>query len=273
MSAFEKSHAVILVESEGRNENTSSSPTNFIYQLTYPVKFFKRSRNKQYFVRVENIRIPVSFYNINSNYDTFGWTGSATGAVSFDGDDFDHGNYTIDELIAEVQTQMNVLDNNTYTITYNEITQKVNIASTGTEDISTLVGDGWRTLGFDLTETITGASNVDGTNVAYTNTTRHLKLSIDSMNSGNVYTNTTSGNKTTNIQPVMVEIPITQTRNEFVFYDNHDGYKIKMPNIPSVNDFRVKLLDPENNIVDLNNVPWGFSVVFYELNISPWLNK
>ncbi len=160
-------HSVIIVEDEGRNEGTSRSRTNFIYQLTQPVNFYKRGKNYEYYVRIENVRIPISFYNINTNYNTFGWTGSATGVVSFD---ITLGNYTIDELIAEVQVQMNLLDTNTYTITYDEITQKVNIASDGVENVSTLVGDGWRTLGFgDLTETITGASNTDGNNVAYTN--------------------------------------------------------------------------------------------------------
>ena len=84
---------------------------------------------------------------------------------------------------------MNLLDNNTYTITYDEITQKVNIASDGVEDVATLVGNGWRTLGFDLTETITGAGSMDGTNVAYTNTVRHLRLHVDNVQSNNVYCN------------------------------------------------------------------------------------
>ena len=259
-------HSVIIVEDEGRNENTSTSRTDFIYQLSQPVKFYKRGKNYEYYARIENIRIPISFYNINSNFDTFGWTGSVTGVVSFD---ITNGNYTIDELIAEVQVQMNLLDTNTYTITYDEITQKVNIASDGVENVSTLVGDGWRTLGFDLTETITGASNVDGVNVAYTNTARHLRLFVNNITSNNVYANTTEGaDKQTNLQRVSVVIPITETRNEFQFYDNHDGYMIKLPNMSSINELDVKLTDANGNTLDLNNVPWGFEVVVYKLKKS-----
>ncbi len=257
-------HSVVVVEDEGRNENSSSSRTNFKYQLTQPVNFFKRGRDYEYYVRIENVRIPISFYNINSNFDDFGWTGSATGVVTFA---ITQGNYTIDELIAEVQVQMNLLDTNTYTITYDEITQKVNIASDGVENVSTLVGDGWRTLGFNLTETITGASNTDGVNVAYTNTVKHLKLIVNNITSNNVYSNdfsASSGVKQTNLQRVSLEIPITQTRNEFQFYDNHDGYFIKLPSMSSISELDVKLVDAENNVLDLNEVPWGFSLVVYK---------
>ncbi len=261
---FYRVHSVIIVEDEGRNEGTSTSRTDFIYQLTHPVNFYKRGKNYEYYARIENVRIPISFYNINSNFDTFGWTGSATGVVSFD---ITNGNYTIDELIAEVQVQMNLLDTNTYTLTYDEITQKVNIASDGVENVSTLVGDGWRTLGFDLTETITGASNTDGNDVAYTNTARHLRLFVNNITSNNVYANTTAvgQDKQTNLQRVSIVIPITETRNEFQFYDNHDGYMIKLPNMSNIQELDVRLTDANGNVVDLNNVPWGFEVVIYKL--------
>ena len=257
-------HSVIIVEDSGRNEANSISRTNFKFQLTQPVKFYKRGRQYEYYCRIENIRIPISFYNINSNYDTFGWTGSATGVVTFD---ITNGNYTIDELISEVQVQMNLLDTNTYTITYDEITQKVNIASDGVENVSTLVGDGWVTLGFDLTETITGASNTDGVNVAYTNTIRHLKLSVDNIMSNNIYSNTfdaIDGIKQTNLQRVSINVPITAVRNEYQFYDNHDGYYIKLPNMANISDLNVRLTDAENNTLDLHEVPWGFNCVIYK---------
>jgi len=270
---FAKTHAIISVDNRGRNEGISRSATNFQYQLTQPINFTKRSKDKQYFIRIQNANIPISFYNINSNYDTFGWTGSATGAVSFN---ITHGNYTIDEIIAEVQVQMNLLDTNTYTLTYDEITQKVNIASDGVENVSALTGDGWQVLGFDLTETITGASNVDGTNVAYTNTAGQLKLIISNLVSNNVYSNeiiAREGIKHTIPQNVSLLIPITETRNEFQFYDNNDGPLIKLPGMSSIRNFNVRLSDRFNNTVDLNGVPFSFDIVIYEWNKMPWDNK
>ena len=274
---MEKLHAVIIVDSDGRNNN-SRSPTDFQFQMTQPITFYKRSKNKQYFVRVENVRIPVSFYNINSDFDTFAWDSNSIAATGFT---ITHGNYTIDELIAEIQVQMNAdsVDANTYTITYDEITQKVNIANDngGTGTIDTLTGDGWQTIGFvdGGSESIANNANLDGTNVAYTNTAQHLKILVDGVNSGNVYANeltTTNGIKNTNIQRVGLNIPVIETRNEFIFFLNHNGYKMKMPNIPTLNNFNVLLMDARNNVIDLNGVPWSFDLVFYELNTIPWGN-
>ena len=261
-------HSVVIVEDEGRNEGTSQSRTNFIYQLTQPINFYKRGKNYEYYVRIENVRIPISFYNINANYDRFDWDSNGAPATGFT---ITHGNYTIDELIAEVQIQMNAdaTDANVYTITYDEITQKVNIASDDAfGDFDTLTGDGWRALGFgDLTESITAAGSVDGNNVAYTNTARHLRLFVDNVSSNNVYANNTKfgEDKKTNLQKVSLVIPITEVRNEFQFYDNHDGYYIKLPNMSRIGDLYVKLTDANGNIVDLNDVPWGFEIVVYKL--------
>lgn len=255
-------HSVINVESDGRNENTSQGPTNFIYQLTQPVNFYKRGKHYEYFTRIENVRIPISFYNINSNYSVFNWTGSTTGAVSFT---ITYGNYTIDELIAEVQTQMNALDANTYSLNYDEIRQRVSITSDGVENITAISGNGWQTIGFDLNQTITGATTVEGNNVAFTNTAKHLKILIYNINSNNVYSNRQEGDKITNLQRVALNVPIIEVRNEYQFYENNDGYMIKLPNISTIKDLRIKLLDARGNVLDLNGVPWGCDVVFYKL--------
>ena len=263
-----KQHATIIVESD-RRALKSKSPCDFIYQLTQTIKFTKRSRDKQYFIRLENIRIPISFYNINENNNTFEWdtdpTGSGITALEEYSFDIPSGNYSIDDLIEEVEDQMNSNDsNNVYNVTYNEPTQIVNISSTGVHDLVALDGDGWRMLGFDKTETITGVSDMEGNNVAYTNTMRHLKLQIPNLVSNNVYSN--DENLQTQVQPVGVIVPITEIRNDYQFYNNHQGPLIKLSNQSSISDICVKLLDADNNVVNLNGVPFGFEVVIYEYN-------
>jgi len=142
-----KQHATIIVENKNRALK-SRSETNFIYQLTQPIKFLKRSDQKQYFIRIENVRLPVSFYNINE---------------------------------------------------FN-----------------------------------------------------------------NVYSNDSS--LVTHVQPVGVIIPITEIRNEFQFFNNHLGPLIKLSNQTTISDINIKLLDPNNNIVDIHGVPFGFEIVIYEFN-------
>lgn len=271
-----KVHAIISVDSRGRNEGVSASHTDFVYQLTQPINFYKRSDNKQYFIRCENVKIPVSFYNINSNYNVFNFTLATSGAVAIT---IDSGNYTIDELIAELETQMNVGYNTAtstalspFTISYNEITQKVSIASaSGAENVTVISGNGWRLIGFELTQTITNNTTEIATNVAYTSTSSVLKLQISNIVSNNVYSNSiVEGSfKQTNLQNVSVSIPVKEIRNEFIFIDNHMGPMIKLPNISNIKNINVRLLDVYNNVVSLNGLFFSFDLVIYEHNKSP----
>ena len=270
-----KSHAIVIVENDERNLNTSRSATDFVFQLTEPINFHKRSSNKQYFMRIENIRIPISFYNINSNFNTLTFTDAATQYTAT----VEEGNYTIDELIAELQIQMNTAHALTpYTITYDEKTQKVSITSDGTTTgITTITATNtatgavntlYKLINFDLLQTIADGGTGVATGVAYTNTAKHLRLILDNITSNNVYSNHRQSNDSiiTSRQKMSKNIVITQTRNEFQFIENNNGYYMKLPNISSLTNFRVKLQDRFNNNVELNNVPFGFEVVFYEYN-------
>lgn len=256
-----KQHATVVVESSNRALK-SRNESDFVYHLTQSVRFIKKSQNKQYFVRIENIRIPVSFYNINSNNNILTFLDAATTETAT----ISPGNYTVDELLTELQVQMNLQVAGTpYTLSYDDINQKVNIANSSanilTIDDATLLNV---IIGFDGGQTIGATSNADGNNIGYTNTMRHLKLQIPNIVSNNLYSN--DDNLITQIQPISVIIPITEIRNEFQFYSNHQGPLIKLANIMSINEINVKLLDPNNNVVLLNGVPWGFEIVFYEYN-------
>ena len=270
-----KLHVGIIVENDNRNLNTSLGATDFVWQLTQPVNFHKRSKHKQYFVRLENIRIPISFYNINANFNVFTFDDGGT--------DFTvtiaQGNYTIDELIVELQTGMNATASlTTYTITYDEKTQKVNIASDGAGGLTTITATNgadvntlFRVVGFEFLQTIPDGGNADANNVAYTNTAKHLRLVVDNITSNNYYTSIRLSDNSiqTVIQKVMVYIPITETRNEFQFIRNHQGPRIKLPNVSAITELRVRLVDALGNIVNLNGVPFGFEANFYEYNDAP----
>ena len=62
--SLEKTHAIIEIDSSDR---TSGSINDFEIILKHPIYL---NRERQYFVRIENIRLPTSFYNIDSNYNT-----------------------------------------------------------------------------------------------------------------------------------------------------------------------------------------------------------
>ena len=89
-------------------------------------------------------------------------------------------------LITELQTLLNAgtNDTNVFTLTYDEQTQKVNIAVTGGSGVVTISASDTSSvlntlripLGFDAGQTITQASNTDGNNVAYTINELNVKL-------------------------------------------------------------------------------------------------
>ena len=58
---MEKTHAILEVDSRLR-DGGSIGEFGVIFQT--PIDL---NRNRQYFMRVENVRIPTSFYNMNSN--------------------------------------------------------------------------------------------------------------------------------------------------------------------------------------------------------------
>jgi len=256
-----KQHATLVIENDNRALK-SRSPTNFLYQLTQSIKFIKKSEKKQYYCRIENIRIPISFYNINSTNNSLSFLDGVTQETAT----IAEGNYTVDELIAELQVQMNLQVTGTpYTLTYDDITQKINIANSGANVLTIQNTTNLNVIiGFDGAQTVAASGNTNGNNIAYTNTIRHLKLQISNIVSNNLYSN--DENLVTQVQPIGVIIPITEIRNEFQYYSNHQGPMIKLSNIMSVNEINVKLLDPNNNIVSLNGVPFGFEIVFYEYN-------
>ncbi len=256
-----KQHATLVIENDNRALK-SKSATDFIYLLTQSIKFIKKSDKKQYYVRIENIRIPISMYNINSTNNSLTFLDAASTETAT----IVEGNYTVDELIAELQVQMNLQVTGTpYTLTYDDITQKINIANSSANILTIQNTTNLNVIiGFDEGQTVAATGNANGNNIAYTNTMRHLKLQIANIVSNNLYSN--DENRVTQIQPIGVIIPITEIRNEFQYYSNHQGPLIKLSNIMSVNEINVKLLDPNNNVVDLNGVPFGFEIVFYEFN-------
>lgn len=267
-----KSHAVVKFDSRNRNLPSSSTNTNYEFFMNTPINFFNRSKNKQYFVRIENVKIPMSFYNVRDGYDNFNW------------DEFDgivlvphlslipHGNYSIDELASEVSAVMNAdtVNGTTYTMVYDEIKQIMTISGTGgattTINIHPDEEPNERFMAMLGVQTLVNNIPIDDTPYsisgdcsAYTNNWRYLKIFIDSLNSNNVYNNI-------GVQRIGLEVPVLVARNDYIHFDNHNGYYIKMSNMSSISNFSIKLTDSYNVVLDLRCVDWSFDLVIYEYN-------
>jgi len=180
-----KSHAVLEINSRERN---SGEVEKFRMELKQSIKLRSGVR---YLARAENIRMPIAFFQIDSNFNTFSWDeiGATTHNLSIN---IVQGSYTIQELVAELEIQMEATsassgDTNLYTITYSAFDNTVNIAFDSTSDLGTSIiiqaGTLNQSLGYlgDGTETIAITSNLDASNGAETRRKTFVNLHSSSL--------------------------------------------------------------------------------------------
>lgn len=272
-----KSHTINVLSSRDRLAGGTSS--NFRIILDSPILLNQASHVKQYFMRFENINIPLTFYNIDSNFNTFkvietdGVTPHTITIV------IDEGNYTISELIAELETQLdaNTQDANNYTLTYDITTNKITFkydAGTSTSVTVDTIDNGSTlnyALGFGIpnTDLVTDLDNnqvfVDGVGqdtlfVVNVDIKSHIHLET-----GITTKNYHRGGRKANIG---VKINMDVDRNQNKIFQNHDGALIRMNNSHTINHLEIRLVDDFGNIINLNGSDWTFDFNVYELTLD-----
>ncbi len=253
---MDKTHAIVEIDSRQRDRGTIDQ---FDLILSAPV-FLNRKR--QYFMRVENVRIPTSFYNMNSNNNQILITEDPAGTPDvLSVPVVPPGNYNESELRTTLVALLNAAtaNSNVYSITFDDITGKMTITSDVVDfQIQSITAGSTinRNLGF-LDDTYTSAtlSLVSVAHIAL-NSRRYLKLNTG-LGSNNHYTKN-------NLENVSLHIPITEGRSTIQFYDNHDGYKAKLESFHQTKQLRMSIRDADNKSVDFNGVDWSCEIVIYE---------
>jgi hypothetical protein len=273
MSAHYKSHISLELNSKDRN---SGEVNNALFHLDHQITFSQKP-SKSYWLRLENNLMPKSFYTIDSNFIVFqvleddGIGGDDTITITID-----QGNYTIIELITELESQLdsNTANANDYSLSYDDITNKVTIQYTGATSadvtIDTIANGSTlnQVLGFGKADTasITGGDNttvlVDATdseapNCVDLNTKSYIIVKSD-IASNNYY-------NTKNQQNIGVRIPMLVDRNVKQYYANDGGSLTKMNNKSALSTIRLDLEDEYGNLVDTNECDWSTEMVIYEL--------
>lgn len=252
---MDKTHAIIEIDSSLR---TSGSIENFEVILNHPVYL---NRDRQYFVRLENIKIPTSFYNINTTNNVLKITEDPAGTPDPISVTVPPGNYTESELRTTTIALLNTatLNANTYSMTFDSITGKITITTDTTEFFVDSITNGSvlnPAFGFnDAQNTSTSLSLVSINHISL-DFLRYLNIKSD-LGSNNHYSKT-------NLENIGVQVPITEGRSTIQFYDNHNGYKAKMETKHSIKNIRFRIIDSDRNQVDLNGVDWSCEVVIYE---------
>ena len=251
---MEKTHAIVEIDSRERTKGTID---NFEIILKNPIYL---NRDRQYFVRVENLRIPTSFYNIDSNYNTLKITEDPAGTPATFTITVDPGNYTINELLTELNTLLDAgtQKSNNYTLSVDDTTGKVTI-STDTTDFKIIGADSKLSvpLGFvSGTDYTSSTRSLTSANHILMSTKRYLKINSD-LTSNNHY----SKDK---IEPIGCVVPITESRSTIQYFANNMGYKTRMENKHNIKHIRFNVRDGNNNSVDFNGIDWNGELVIYE---------
>ena len=256
-----KEHVSILLDSKNRTSGTNSNP---IFNLEHQI-LFKQNNKKQYFAILHNTIIPRTYYEIDSNNNVFRISEQGGGTLVIT---IDEGNYTVSELISELESQLdtNTTNTNNYTLSYDSKTNKITFSFTGTSTDVTIDSIangstlnpvlGVSVLGNDGTTQINAGVSTEFPHTAQLVNKQYINVFTD-LSSNNYYTNTDKQN-------IGVRVPITVDRNEIQVFNNYEGHRTLLNHTSVISRVELQLRDPNNNILNLNSADWSTELIIYE---------
>ena len=252
----------LYMHSSYRNEiNTHSTSTNFDY-------FIPNEINNVVSMELTSLNIPEnSWYHINNLTFTVGDNTVST-----------HGNYTREELITVINTQ---LDNTNVSIEMDDYTGKVKITNSNGISIDIIFSTdeklkkkslGW-ILGFrEMSYTISSSASIEAEGIIDIGTNRFLYFcvndyqnNVNEMNSLCVANNLSNNHILGKITFPSASATATNTtfKSTYSAKRNYNG-PINLKRL------HIELIDKDGEIIDLNNMDFGFSLqleVLYERDL------
>lgn len=259
-----KEHIALSINSKFRDRGTTN---NFEIQLNDNIHF-NHKEDKQYYTRIEDVHIPVSFDNINDNNNTFivnEFDGVSNDLISIT---VENGNYSIVELLQELQTQLNAntQQTNTYTLSFSDITGRSSLTFTGGSTVITIKSpDNGSIMNDVLGFYIDGTEDTVNDSVVYNSPN---KSNAQWVNEIKIITNLTSSNYYTHNgkENIGIRLNIDESRGEYIKVDNHDGFRTILNSKKGLRYLKVQLYDGRDNLLDLNGREFKFNLVIYEYN-------
>lgn len=268
-----KPHVAYEINSKNRVNGTVENFDIDLHQAT-----FSQDPDKQYYGRCEDVLLPHAFYNINSSNNTL-LVGEGDGASGYDADisvGVSYGNYTISELITEVESQLDTSTarSNAYTLTYNDITNKVLFSFTGATSVDVRVGDvaTGSTLNGILGFT-TDADTTTQTTILESNATENsYPVDLDIESYINILTNVNLDNYYRGEDKINVvcRVPINVDRYVKQYFENTGGVRHKLSSKAPIKRFNFRLEDESgknsasNPSFSMNDTNYSFKFVIYE---------
>lgn len=267
----------IFIDSRLRNRTKYPNANKFTLPLEVPF-------TNVYAVRVVSASIPNSQYIINSNNNKiyFRETNSQATNGTYTTATLNVGNYTISNLITEINTQLATVSIATLTASVDTTNRRVTIASnlgggaerfdlvftSGVEimtdgSTSPIYIDGTiaRVLGFKP-ENLTGAATYTSDGIYNLTPSFYCLLKIDEFQNF-------TGVRNTSVNGSLTEIPFTSSSFEYsLFRGMSDNLAVKILKIPMnrLTKLDVSLLNYDGSYYDTNGYDWSAKLYIYRLD-------
>ena len=193
---------------------------------------------------IVNCIIPYSFYNINSNNNVLNYKiNSVNYSLTIP-----IGNYSIINLVAYLNSQLT-----NFTFAYNKIYNKITITNSINDFI--LNSSNFLTLiGFNNSNYISTNKTLTSPNCININYTRCINLISNII----TYNINTSKNLVNN-NNIICSIPVNTSPNTLRQYQNTNNFRTNLF-VNTLNKIVIKLVDNNNNIIDLNGLNFNLTV-------------
>jgi len=243
----------IELYSEDRlNQNDSSSECKFIVNPS-----IETARGESIKIKVDQCSIPHSFYLINENNNKLYVEEDLLGETEIT---LTNGNYSVYDLIDELENQFNNNLTKTYSWSYNKISNTLKCTQSEADlayQIEFKSNSPYKVMGFNK-EVYSSDASFEISSIK----TCDL-LGLDSIyitanfTSVNSYSSRSNGRSS-----VLARVPITVDAFYVLEYNTRDSdFSVLLPPNQSINEIILRLEDSEGNLIDLNKMEWSISLL------------
>jgi hypothetical protein len=263
MSLYDSSSSPPIVISFNSKDRIAGTNSNFV---SSPVDI---GINKYDSVCLVSASIPKSFYNMPSGYNTFTVTEITSRIITVP-----IGNYNKNNLITTLASLLNsgAPVDWVYTVTYSPNTGpdtfKITFSVSGngvTQPIFTFQSttSPFRQLGFDE-----NSINTFTTNTLISTNAINLSYILRAFIKSNICRNAQD-----NVLEELLNIGSFPSLSVMYYQQFNFDMNTREYNTDNTNSWSFTLVDSFDQIIDLNGIPWAFSLVFYQRNNTHELHK
>jgi hypothetical protein len=241
----------------------SESDSNFKFQLTRTFSFPKNS-----VFYIENFTCSHAWYSVEQNInDAFYVLVDNVMHTSY----ITPGNYTGDTFTTALQTALNNMVSNIFTVSYNTSQNNIKITVAGSHTFKILTDIDAKTIGYNTTTINNMLQNSTGTSQIYSSSNPYISGFIELLSIKNIYLHspnlssfTTYGGK--GESNIIKKVPVSSDFGYLIienFTSTHDYLSCASL---SIGCLEFQLRDSIGNIVPLHGANVSFSIVFSKIS-------